>query len=140
MPYGAELRIVKEKLQCAQHAGPNRWCYVSPDKPSEHVALGYEEITLWARKIVCHYLFLNAHVQCGYFSMTTMLIPTVLYRDHHIAFVLMTCANELAASEPHQGQRMVFHPFMSISIMRRCPPTMRTQLQGPAEPSNAATR
>ncbi|KAF8805111.1 hypothetical protein BYT27DRAFT_7105037 [Phlegmacium glaucopus] len=49
--YGAELRMVQEKLRCAEHAGPNRWCYVSADTPNEHVALGYEEISLWARKI-----------------------------------------------------------------------------------------
>jgi hypothetical protein len=51
--YGAELRLVKEKLRCAQHSGPNRWCYMSPENPNEHVPLGCEEITLWARKIVC---------------------------------------------------------------------------------------
>ncbi len=50
--YEAELKIVQEKLRCAQHAGPNRWCYVSPTHPNEHVALLFEEITLWARKIV----------------------------------------------------------------------------------------
>ncbi|PPQ87378.1 hypothetical protein CVT25_001996 [Psilocybe cyanescens] len=49
--YSAELRVVKEKLQCAHHSGPNRWCYVSPENPTEHVALGLEEITLWAWKI-----------------------------------------------------------------------------------------
>lgn len=54
--YGAELCIVKEKLRCEQHDGPNRWCYVSPEHPTEHVPLGYEEISLWARKIVCSYL------------------------------------------------------------------------------------
>jgi hypothetical protein len=35
-----------------QHENPNRWCYVSPENPTEHVPLGYEEICLWARKIV----------------------------------------------------------------------------------------
>ncbi|EDR12464.1 uncharacterized protein LACBIDRAFT_311891 [Laccaria bicolor S238N-H82] len=49
--YSAELRIVQEKLRCALHAGPNRWCYVSPDHPADHIPLGYEEISLWARKI-----------------------------------------------------------------------------------------
>jgi hypothetical protein len=49
--YGPELRLVQEKLRCAQHAGPNWWCYISPTKPDEHIALGYEEVSLWARKI-----------------------------------------------------------------------------------------
>ncbi|KJA23054.1 hypothetical protein HYPSUDRAFT_201616 [Hypholoma sublateritium FD-334 SS-4] len=49
--YSAELRLVREKLRCGLHAGPNRWCYVTPEKPDEHVALGYEEISLWARSI-----------------------------------------------------------------------------------------
>ena len=72
--YSTELRIVKEKLQCAQHIGPNRWCYVSPENPNEHVALGYEEISLWARKIVneseCSSQY--REVDVGSISMTTM--------------------------------------------------------------------
>ena len=51
--YGAELHLVKEGLCCAQHSGPNQWCYVSPENPNEHVSLGCEEITLWDQKIVC---------------------------------------------------------------------------------------
>ena len=46
--YGEELCIVKEKLRCEQHSGPNRWCYVSPNDPADHVKLGLEEVTLWA--------------------------------------------------------------------------------------------
>ena len=53
--YSAELRSVQEKLRCAQHNGPNRWCYVNKEMPHEHVPLGYEEISLWARKIVSHH-------------------------------------------------------------------------------------
>lgn len=54
--YSAELHIVKEKLWCAQHDSPNHWCYVSPEHPTEHVPLGYEEISLWAQKIVHSFL------------------------------------------------------------------------------------
>ena len=43
---------MKEKLKCEQHNGPNRWCYVSSNDPSEHVKLGLEEVTLWARKLM----------------------------------------------------------------------------------------
>lgn len=50
--YGEELCIVKEKLRCEQHSGPNRWCYVSLNDPADHVKLGLEEVTLWARKLV----------------------------------------------------------------------------------------
>jgi hypothetical protein len=46
--YADKLRLVQEKLKCVQHNGPNIWCYVSPDDPSEHVKLGLEEVTLWA--------------------------------------------------------------------------------------------
>ncbi|KIJ93283.1 hypothetical protein K443DRAFT_135080 [Laccaria amethystina LaAM-08-1] len=49
--YGEELHIVKEKLKCEQHNGPNRWCCVSPKDPSDHIKLGLEEVTLWARKL-----------------------------------------------------------------------------------------
>ncbi|KAF8222563.1 hypothetical protein L208DRAFT_1426324 [Tricholoma matsutake] len=49
--YADELHLVKEKLCCAEHGGLNHWCYVHPNTPGEHVTLGLEEITLWARKI-----------------------------------------------------------------------------------------
>lgn len=49
--YEGELKTVKAKLACAAHPGPNRWCYVSRAK-GEHIPLGLEHITLWARKIV----------------------------------------------------------------------------------------
>ncbi|KIM35687.1 hypothetical protein M413DRAFT_56413, partial [Hebeloma cylindrosporum] len=49
--YNAELTAVNRNLKCAQHPGENRWCYINPEKPTEHIALGLEEITLWARKI-----------------------------------------------------------------------------------------
>ncbi|KJA12722.1 hypothetical protein HYPSUDRAFT_152273, partial [Hypholoma sublateritium FD-334 SS-4] len=49
--YRAELRLIQEKLSCGVHAGPNRWCYMTSEKPDEHIALGYEEICLWARSI-----------------------------------------------------------------------------------------
>lgn len=49
-----ELKNVKAKLACAQHGGPTHWCYVRHDQghEGEHVALGLEEVGLWARKIV----------------------------------------------------------------------------------------
>ncbi|KAJ7264707.1 hypothetical protein C8J57DRAFT_1331706 [Mycena rebaudengoi] len=49
--YSDELKIVKEKLQCATHKGPNRWCYISPvdGDGGKHIELGFEEISLWAR-------------------------------------------------------------------------------------------
>ena len=50
--YGEALRIVKEKLKCEQHNGPNRWCYVSPNDPADHVKLSLKEISLWAQKLV----------------------------------------------------------------------------------------
>lgn len=50
--YGKELRTVKDRLACPEHRGPNRWCYVSPAHGKEHIALGVEEIGLWAKKIV----------------------------------------------------------------------------------------
>ncbi|KAF8806104.1 hypothetical protein BYT27DRAFT_7224461 [Phlegmacium glaucopus] len=34
--YKTEVLIVQEKLKCAHHAGPNQWCYVSPENPAEH--------------------------------------------------------------------------------------------------------
>ncbi|KAF8799498.1 hypothetical protein BYT27DRAFT_7176287 [Phlegmacium glaucopus] len=49
--YCEELKLVQEKLRCADHAGANRWCYVSPENPNEHIKLGLEEVTLWARKL-----------------------------------------------------------------------------------------
>lgn len=66
--YSAELRVVKEKLQCAHHSGPNRWCYVSPENPTEHVALGLEEITLWARKIVSSYVYITVNFFKNYWQ------------------------------------------------------------------------
>ena len=49
-----ELKIVKAKLACAQHPGSSHWRYIRQDggHKGEHVALGLEEIGLWARKIV----------------------------------------------------------------------------------------
>lgn len=52
LSYSAALRIVQKKLKCMQHTEPNRWCYVRLENPNEHVALGKEEVSLWARKIV----------------------------------------------------------------------------------------
>ena len=52
LSYIAALHIVQERLSCTQHAEPNRWCYVNPKNPSVHLALGKEEVRLWARKIV----------------------------------------------------------------------------------------
>ncbi|KJA28245.1 hypothetical protein HYPSUDRAFT_130137 [Hypholoma sublateritium FD-334 SS-4] len=49
--YSNELLLVQEKLRCGLHAGPTRWCYVAPEKPDEHMALDYAEISLWARSI-----------------------------------------------------------------------------------------
>ncbi|KAF8231156.1 hypothetical protein L208DRAFT_1378238 [Tricholoma matsutake] len=49
--YANELHLVKEKLCCTKHGGLNHWCYIHPNTPGEHVALGLQEITLWARKI-----------------------------------------------------------------------------------------
>ncbi|KAJ7165220.1 hypothetical protein C8R46DRAFT_900628 [Mycena filopes] len=49
-----ELENVKSKLSCMLHPGRNRWCYVMPPdskKPGEHVALGIEHVSLWARKV-----------------------------------------------------------------------------------------
>lgn len=63
--YNAELHMVKEKLKCVQHTGPNRWCYVSPENPNEHIALGCEEITLWARKIVSVQTFIRVNLITG---------------------------------------------------------------------------
>ncbi|KAJ3875285.1 hypothetical protein F5051DRAFT_334075 [Lentinula edodes] len=50
--YGDELTKLKEKLRCMQHSGHNRWCFVRRDEDhaGQHVNLGIEEITLWARK------------------------------------------------------------------------------------------
>ncbi|KAJ3858654.1 hypothetical protein EV359DRAFT_68834, partial [Lentinula novae-zelandiae] len=50
--YGDELTKLKEKLRCMQHSGHNRWCFVRHDEDhaGQHVNLGIEEITLWARK------------------------------------------------------------------------------------------
>ena len=50
--YVEELCVIKQRLKCIRHPGPNRWCYVRPNNPDEHIALGLEEIMLWARKIV----------------------------------------------------------------------------------------
>ncbi|KAJ7939021.1 hypothetical protein B0H13DRAFT_1851190 [Mycena leptocephala] len=49
--YSDELKIVKDKLKCATHRGPNRWCYVSPvaGDGGRHIELGFEEISLWAK-------------------------------------------------------------------------------------------
>lgn len=52
LSFTAAVRIVEEKLKCLQHGGPNRWCYVNPGNPADHIALGREEVHLWARKIV----------------------------------------------------------------------------------------
>ncbi|KAJ6592746.1 hypothetical protein B0H19DRAFT_920953, partial [Mycena capillaripes] len=46
--YSDELKLVKDKLKCATHKGPNRWCYVSP-VAGDHIELGFEEISLWAK-------------------------------------------------------------------------------------------
>ncbi|KAJ7916716.1 hypothetical protein B0H13DRAFT_2323008 [Mycena leptocephala] len=49
--YSDELKIVKDKLKCATHKGPNRWCYISPadGDGGEHIELAFEEISLWAK-------------------------------------------------------------------------------------------
>ncbi|KJA12696.1 hypothetical protein HYPSUDRAFT_210222, partial [Hypholoma sublateritium FD-334 SS-4] len=49
--YSNELRLVQDKLRCGLHAGPTRWCYVTPEKPDEHIELGYKELSLWAQSI-----------------------------------------------------------------------------------------
>ncbi|KAJ7699528.1 hypothetical protein B0H17DRAFT_1158147 [Mycena rosella] len=49
-----ELRKVQEKLTCALHPGKNRWCYVmgpTSKHPGQHVPLGIDVVTLWARKV-----------------------------------------------------------------------------------------
>ena len=48
LSYARALRIVQGKLRCMQHPESNRWCYINPDSPNEHIALGREEINLWA--------------------------------------------------------------------------------------------
>jgi hypothetical protein len=52
--YSDELKIVKDKLKCATHKGPNRWCYISPadGDGGEHIELAFEEISLWAKLMV----------------------------------------------------------------------------------------
>lgn len=67
LAYGPELCMVKEKLHCPQHQGPNWFCYLDPTNPREHIALGLEEVTLWAQKIVSIYLY-GLHVQLSIFS------------------------------------------------------------------------
>jgi hypothetical protein len=66
------LRKVKTTLQCATHAGPNRWCYVRRDKghEGEHVALRTHEVSLWARKIVRCFtsLILVNNSLCGHIA------------------------------------------------------------------------
>ncbi|KAG6908316.1 hypothetical protein DXG01_005292 [Tephrocybe rancida] len=49
-----EMKIVKEKLRCAQHPGANRWCFVKNDRDGNagrHVPLGIAELSLWAREM-----------------------------------------------------------------------------------------
>ena len=116
--YSAELRIVKEKLQCAQHVGPNRWCYVSPENPTEHVALGYEEISLWARKIVSESECSSQYweVDVGSISMTTMPMRTALSRQivsPSIIFVREPVASDKMVPSP------MSRPSMSTSTTTR---------------------
>ncbi|KAF4566603.1 hypothetical protein EYR36_012034 [Pleurotus pulmonarius] len=43
------LRKVKEKLACADHPGPNRWCYVRKD--GKHTEVKLSDIGYWTREI-----------------------------------------------------------------------------------------
>ncbi|EPQ59950.1 hypothetical protein GLOTRDRAFT_89604 [Gloeophyllum trabeum ATCC 11539] len=50
--YGEELRTVQNKLACTIHGkDKDRWCYIDPSKPNEHIPLDLETVQLWARKI-----------------------------------------------------------------------------------------
>lgn len=59
--YRAELNQLKDELTCQKHGsrGNNRWCFVRRDEghTGEHIPIGLEEITLWARKMVCPQFF-----------------------------------------------------------------------------------
>ncbi|KAF9053254.1 hypothetical protein BJ165DRAFT_1523965 [Panaeolus papilionaceus] len=53
LSFETELRILQEKLPCATHVSSGRWCYVKPghNNGDDHIALGIEELTLWAKKM-----------------------------------------------------------------------------------------
>jgi hypothetical protein len=51
-PYAKELKIVKEKLHCSQHRGENKWCWVDPNAPNNHILLALNDIQLWAKSLV----------------------------------------------------------------------------------------
>jgi hypothetical protein len=57
-----ELRLVKQKLTCSQHAGKSQWCWVDPKIPNaEHIPLCLNDIQIWAKYLVCIscYLFMS---------------------------------------------------------------------------------
>lgn len=53
--FTAELRQLKQKLQCERHNG--RFCYINPNN-GEHIFQDIEMFTLWAKKIVGAFNFL----------------------------------------------------------------------------------
>lgn len=61
LSFETELRILQEKLPCATHVSSGRWCYVKPGRNNgdDHIALGIEELTLWAKKMVCYVISLD---------------------------------------------------------------------------------
>ncbi|GBE80297.1 hypothetical protein SCP_0300120 [Sparassis crispa] len=51
LAYREEMQLVKEKLHCARCRNENKWCYVDPTDPKDHVPLDIKHLTLWARII-----------------------------------------------------------------------------------------
>ena len=76
-----ELDIVKAKLGCMEHRGNNRWCFVRRDEEhaGQHIALGLEKITLWARKMVSKIACCGLRdVLINHYNMTALLPKTAL--------------------------------------------------------------
>ena len=93
--YVEELRVIKQRLKCIRHPGANRWCYVRPNNPDEHIALGLEEIMLWARKIV---------------SLATIYMICLF-----ITLKLSSTITKQTSTAPSPRTALPLTPFMNVS-------------------------
>jgi len=92
LSYRTAARIVEEKLSCVQHSGSNHWCYINPETPVEHIALGREEVSLWARKIVSilpDTIFTSGSEKLTVISISMVATLIQIAADLLIAFVLI---------------------------------------------------
>ena len=128
--------MVSRTLKCAQHPGDNRWCFINPDKPTEHIALGLEEITLWACKIVRFRINFSFQVTYKLNSMTMRLILTA--SAPLTASALMICMNVVAFGPLHQRQLLIHLSTSTLPTPRLAAKAEMSQLLDPLAVSSVA--